>query len=113
MTDDGVSKVTVGYTVFGDANLDGNVNALDFNAVATGFGSGTFWYQGDFNYDGVVNTTDFMTLAQDFGGIAPTPTAAPVLSPVLGRLVPEPMTSGAVLAMAGIAITRRRRRPNK
>ena len=80
MFDDGVSKVTVAFTVFGDANLDGKVNALDFNALATNFGmSGTFWYQGDFNYDNTVDTNDFMILAQDFNKLAPIPTAGPVL----------------------------------
>src|SRR5207237_4676005 len=32
------SNVLVGYTFAGDANLDGVVNALDFNAVASNFG---------------------------------------------------------------------------
>ena len=60
------------------------VNALDFNAVATNFGSGSGkgWIQGDFNYDGVVNTADFTVLSQDFSQVLP--------SPVLGTLVPEP-----------------------
>ena len=95
MFDDGVSKVTVAFTVFGDANLDGKVNALDFNALATNFGmSGTFWYQGDFNYDNTVDTNDFMILAQDFNKLAPIPTAGPVL----GALVPEPASLGLIMA---------------
>jgi hypothetical protein len=58
------------YTYFGDANLDGKVNALDFNAVATNFGKtpgSDVWAQGDFNYDGNVNTLDFTALAGSFG----------------------------------------------
>ena len=36
-----------------DANHDGTVNALDFNALATNFGAnGANFSQGDFNYDG-------------------------------------------------------------
>ena len=57
----------VRYTTVGDANLDNKTNALDFNALATNFGSTTAnWYQGDFNYDGKVNTTDFTALALNF-----------------------------------------------
>ncbi len=113
MSDDGVSAVTVGYTVFGDANVDGKVNALDFNAVATNFGttSGALWYRGDFNYDGQVNTLDFTTLAQNFGQVAPTPTAAPDLqAPALGSLVPEPTSMGVIGSAIGWMLSRRRRR---
>jgi autotransporter-associated beta strand protein len=105
MFDDGVSQVTVAYTVFGDANLDGKVNALDFNALATNFGnSNVYWYQGDFNYDNTVNTSDFMVLAQNFNKLAPAPSAAPVL----GALVPEP-ASLSLVTLAIAATTRRRR----
>ena len=33
------SAILIGYTYLGDANLDGKVNALDFNALATNFGA--------------------------------------------------------------------------
>jgi hypothetical protein len=79
------TMVLLKYTLRGDANLDGVVNALDFNAVATNFGQnagGQFWPQGDFNYDGNVNTLDFTTLAANFG--------APLAGSALGAAVPEP-----------------------
>jgi T5SS/PEP-CTERM-associated repeat protein len=96
----GGSNVLVRYTWSGDANLDGKVNALDFNAVATNFGSGSndFWSQGDFNYDGTVNTLDFTQLAINFN--------QPALSPALGSVVPEPMCMWLTLASA---FPRRRR----
>jgi hypothetical protein len=54
--------------VSADANHDGRVNALDFNAVASNFGkSSATFADGDFNYDGVVNTADFIVLGQKFG----------------------------------------------
>ena len=44
----------------GDANLDGFVDASDFNAWNSGkFTLTTDWSQGDFNHDGVVDTSDF------------------------------------------------------
>ena len=109
--DDGVSKVTVGFTVFGDANLDGKVNALDFNALATNFGaSNAFWYQGDFNYDGTVNTIDFMVLSQNFNKLAPVPSLDTIPSPALGSLVPEPASLAlAMIAMGTLSFRRQRR----
>jgi autotransporter-associated beta strand protein len=113
MSYDGASRVTVGFTVFGDANLDGKANALDFNVLANNFGagSGAFWYQGDFNYDGQVNSMDFSALSQNFNAAAPIPTATPELStPVLGALVPEP--AGLLMAGCALGLMRRRSRRN-
>ena len=47
------TAILVKFTFNGDANLDGKVNALDFNALATNFGKtpgSDVWSQGDFNY---------------------------------------------------------------
>ncbi len=100
----GTQHLTVAATYYGDANLDGTVNALDFNAVATNFGTGTVWSQGDFNYDGSVNTMDFMALANNFGQTLSLP------APVLGTLVPEP--GSLMLLASGFALLARRRRLN-
>jgi hypothetical protein len=85
--------------------VDGKVNALDFNAVATNFGAagGKIWSQGDFNYDGFVNTLDFNSLAANFNQSIAIPAA-----PALGTLVPEP---ASVALLAGLmCLTRRRAR---
>jgi autotransporter-associated beta strand protein len=104
-------KVTAAVTWNGDANLDGTVNALDFNALATNFGSGTFWYQGDFDRSGTVDTADFTILSQNFnktGGISAG--ALPGSIPTLGALVPEPATVSLMgLAVSAMSIRRRRR----
>src|SRR5262249_48675712 len=96
-------QMTVAYAYYGDSNLDGKVNALDFNSLATNFGqSGKEWVNGDFNYDGNVNTLDFNSLAGNFNSALPAP------APALGALVPEP---GALVLLAGIgAFAWRRRR---
>jgi autotransporter-associated beta strand protein len=97
------------YTYLGDANLDGKVNALDFNAVATNFGnvSTREWDQGDFNYDGMTNTLDFTALATNFGLTLPAPGSVVPASPVLGSLVPEPSLAALLVVMP---LLRRRRR---
>jgi hypothetical protein len=102
----GGPSVLIRYTYAGDANLDGVVNALDFNAIATNFGaeSGKFWSQGDFNYDGISNTLDFTALARDF--------ELTLGSPALGTLVPEPSVL-ALLASAAALAVRRVRRANR
>jgi len=99
------TSVLIGYGFVGDANLDGKVNALDFNALASNFGkAGTnFWNQGDFNYDGAVNTSDFTMLAGNFNQALP--------SPALGTLAPEPTMVGALVAAAPLKSRRRRRQP--
>src|SRR5204863_3536697 len=60
------TAVLVRYTYSGDANLDGTVDTVDFNILASNFGaSGTIWSQADFNYDSSVDTVDFNLLASN------------------------------------------------
>jgi hypothetical protein len=79
------SDFTTDFAVLkADANQDGKVNALDFNALATHFGSAGTFSQGDFNYDGTINTQDFTQLGQQFGKVLPA--SAPSLAAALGSL---------------------------
>ena len=66
------TTLLVRYTLYGDADLDGSVSILDFNALASHFGqpSGATWTQGDFDYDGGVSILDFNLLATNFGQTA-------------------------------------------
>jgi hypothetical protein len=64
-------QLEVKFTLLGDANLDGKVNATDFGIVAAEFGKTVSgWDMGDFNYDGSVNGTDFGDLSANFGKTA-------------------------------------------
>jgi hypothetical protein len=93
--------VLVKYTYSGDANLDGKVNALDFNALATQFGgTGKTWINGDFNYDGNVNSLDFSALSSNFNQA--------LAAPALGSLIPEP-SAIAIFALCATTIGNRRR----
>jgi autotransporter-associated beta strand protein len=120
--DDGASALAVKYTWYGDANLDGVVDADDYALLDRGNARGlTGWVNGDFNYDGVVDSGDYLLTDTSFGRIQG------VLSPgllaerqaefgdayvaQLVAAVPEPGS----LCLAGVAVgmaagARRRRR---
>jgi autotransporter-associated beta strand protein len=74
--DDG-SKVSIAYTFFGDSNLDGMVTSADFVPIALNFNNATQkWTDADFNYDDVVNALDFNAFVTNFGSALPAPVPA-------------------------------------
>ncbi len=98
------------YTRYGDADLNGVVNLVDFNALAANFNQNNrVWTQGDFNYDGLVNLVDFNRLAGNFNLIA---TGADGPTPAdwaeLAAAVPEPV--GSPLVLGAWPLLHRRRR---
>jgi len=89
----------------GDADLNGVVDTVDFNILASNFSqTGTTWTTADFSGDGTTDTIDFNLLASNFGH---SRGAGPALG---ASLVPEPtsLLAGSVLA-AGLL----RRRPRE
>jgi hypothetical protein len=87
----------------GDTNVDGVVNALDFNAVSSNFGqSGAGWADGDFNADGFVDTTDFTAMAQNFGN-----TYNPNPAPLPATFVPE--ATLLIAPVSALLLLRRKR----
>src|SRR5688572_17390780 len=65
-------------TRYGDADLDGDVDAADFGTFARNFGrTPALWQHGDFNYDNVVNAYDFDKIAANFGVYRSAAAAAP------------------------------------
>ena len=103
------TSVLAMYTWWGDANLDGVVDANDYDVIDKMFlftpdPDNMGWWTGDFNYDGVIDANDydridkaflFQTgpLADEAGGAA-TPT-------------PEPATLALVALGLGLALRRR------
>lgn len=66
----GSSSVHVRYTIYGDADLSGDVDSDDFNRQAAAFGTTNRpWSDGNFNFDalGLVSSDDFNLLASNFG----------------------------------------------
>ena len=56
------NTIELKYTLFGDANLDGQVNSADLQILLFGLNRPGAWDQGDFNYDGNVNSADLQSL---------------------------------------------------
>jgi hypothetical protein len=83
-------------TVYGDFNLDGEVNAGDLALLATNYGTvGDWgWATGDGNGDGNVDAGDLAMLATNYGTVV--------------HPVPEPITM-SLLAVGGAVLLRRRK----
>lgn len=116
---DGTAVVTK-LTYFGDANLDGKVNADDFALIDRGLAKHLAgWTAGDFNYDNVINAADYLLIdrvyVQQGGVMSPELLAmreaafgAGYVSELLAS-VPEPGL-GAVGLVAAVVVGGRRRR---
>jgi len=104
--------IEIMFTLLGDANLDGTVNAEDFTLFSASLGESGGWDAGDFNYDGTVNAEDFTLFSHNLGKSATLAAEAGVLDAADGGInltnVPEPACAGLV-AVAGLSILRRRR----
>jgi hypothetical protein len=61
------AAVLIKYTYYGDANLDGTVNAADYALIDNGLNMGlTGWQNGDFNYDNAINGDDYTMMDNAF-----------------------------------------------
>ncbi len=97
------------YTLLGDANLDGTVNAEDFTQFSHNLGkSGQMWDDGDFNYDGTVNSEDFTLLSHNLGQSATLAAGTLVAANGISLAnVPEPI-GGTIFVVAGMGFLMRR-----
>jgi autotransporter-associated beta strand protein len=108
------SQVVVGYTWYGDANLDGQVDITDLGLLATNWQTAGVWGTGDFDYSDFVDITDLGMLATNWQlgvGDPLRPSLSEALASVglTGVAVPEPASIG-LLAVGALALGTRRRR---
>ena len=112
--DTGSKQVRVAYTYYGDATLDGSVNASDLAKMLANYNQLTnmVWSQGDFNYDHAVDSNDLAKVlanynqgpivpginATSYGGLDAQ--AIQMLTAAGFAVVPEP--SSLVLLAAGL-----------
>jgi hypothetical protein len=104
------ADVVVMYTYAGDTNLDGLLDARDFNAVLNGLSNALpGWSNGDIDLDGAVTATDwtrFLAAYQYYLG-NPLPFGAPTDG--AGGAIPEP-SALIVIGLAPLLAARRPRR---
>lgn len=96
----GIDDVSITLVAAGDTDRNGEVNFVDFSALAGNFGDAGGWKQGDFDGSGQVDFPDFLALAENFGNVAKASAAA----------VPEPTAACmAVFGLLGLIGFRKRR----
>jgi autotransporter-associated beta strand protein len=119
----GASALLVKYTYYGDNNLDGKVNASDFQMFLNGFvaASGSSWSAGDYTYDGKVDLgndfdlflMNYLAQGNALGDLAPLVTSSDLSAAQKSQLlslVPEPGAATFLTFATGILPMRRRKR---
>jgi hypothetical protein len=99
-------SVLVEFTVFGDADLDADVDlddvgqwAVNFTGDLGGIGADKFWFEGDWDYDGDVDLDDVGKWSTNFTGELGGSGAGSVL------VVDSPVAPEAIAILAGMGIT--------
>jgi fibronectin-binding autotransporter adhesin len=114
-----LSDVLVKYTLMGDADLSGSVNASDYLLIDEGFESNnvlTGWRNGDFNYDGVINGDDYSLIdnvydlegTTKFNAVSAGPAEMIATDTAQITQVPEPTVS--LIGLTAVAFLGRRSR---
>jgi prepilin-type processing-associated H-X9-DG protein/prepilin-type N-terminal cleavage/methylation domain-containing protein len=104
-------EIEIMFTLLGDANLDGSVNAEDFTPFSHNIGqSGMSWDDGDFNYDGTVNAEDYTIFATNLDHYAALAAQPGVENAANFVSVPEPASASLLLAGASVILTRKRKK---
>ncbi|MBE3070943.1 MAG: PEP-CTERM sorting domain-containing protein, partial [Planctomycetes bacterium] len=107
------SSILLKFTYWGDANLDGVIDANDYDRIDKYYlfpPAVMTWGHGDFNYDGVIDANDYDKIDKAYlFQAAPLGAATADLSAPAPVPTPEPATL-ALLALGAAATLARRRR---
>jgi hypothetical protein len=105
-----INSILIKYTLMGDLNLDGHVNADDFFLMDRGFANGigaNQYLNGDIDYNGVINSDDYAFIDRAYAMQAIVAQQQPVtLGPI--QSVPEPTTVGLLTLLSPLLARRRR-----
>ena len=103
-----MSSILIKYTLMGDLNLDGRVNADDFFLMDRGFANGigsNQYYNGDIDYNGLINADDYTYIDRAYAMQVIATSNAP--SSFIGiSAVPEPTMVGFVMSLTGLLARR-------
>jgi hypothetical protein len=101
------SDVLVKYTYLGDTNLDGVLDASDFNAVLSGVtNSLSGWQNGDLNYDGLANAADLALFLPAYAHYQSNPIPLGGTGPA--GAIPEPAATLPLLLATPLLLRRKR-----
>jgi hypothetical protein len=110
------TDVIVKYTYFGDADLNGRVDANDFSLIDNGYNHPglTGWWNGDFNYDGMVDGSDYSLIDNAFNVQIPETGTVAIsqLSQATSEIAVVPESSSLAFICLGLSafVTSRRQR---
>ena len=96
------NDILLKYTYFGDADLSGVVDGLDYFLVDNGFGAGIVnggWLNGDFDYSGSIDGLDYFLIDNAFGSQG-APLNGALISDNIA--VPEPSVAGVMAVAVGM-----------
>jgi T5SS/PEP-CTERM-associated repeat protein len=102
-----INSILIKYTWNGDMDLNGIIDADDYFLIDRGFANHLAGYRnGDLDFSGVVDADDYFLIDRAFVGQTGILSAG---DPTNAAVVPEP-GAGIFLVLAGVALSRRRRR---
>ncbi len=87
------SDVLVKFTYYGDADLSGKIDGVDYNQIDNGYHQGlSGWNNGDFNYDSFIDGSDYSLIDNAFN----------TQGSALPNAVPAAMLAKVVTAMSAV-----------
>ncbi len=108
------SAILIKFTLAGDANLDGVVDAVDGQRLTSHWLAPGCWADGDFDYSGLVDWADVEIFWLNYRLTLNAPAFSPDLAAgILGlpaSSVPEPASMSLMTVLACRSLARRRRR---